>query len=365
MKIVLTGGGTGGHVFPLIAISRKIKDIKNNSEIFYIGPRDLFTKNAFDYENIPIKTIFSGKIRRYFNIHSIFQNIIDIFFKIPIGFFQSVIYLSKIKPDFIFSKGGYGGIPVIFAGNLLKIPIFLHESDSIAGLANKIAGKFAKKIFVSFPIEYVKNLPKEKLIYTGSPIRRGILSGNPISAQKIFHLSEKKPILLILGGSQGSKRINTIIIENLDYLLENFEIIHQTGRIDYKRIVKYKNDNYHIYDFLSEEEIGHALCCADCIISRSGSSSIAEISASEKPSILIPLPESAQNHQVYNAYIYEKSKACIVIEEKDFTKEKLVDSIDRIMNPKKRKDFCKAAKDFAKKDADKIIAKKILEEIND
>ncbi|MFA5080688.1 MAG: undecaprenyldiphospho-muramoylpentapeptide beta-N-acetylglucosaminyltransferase [Candidatus Paceibacterota bacterium] len=365
MKIVLTGGGTGGHIFPLVSISREIKNIKNDSEIFYIGPQDLFTKNAFHHENISIKTIFSGKIRRYFSIASIFQNIIDIFFKIPIGFLQSIIYLSKIKPNLIFSKGGYGGVPVIFAGNLLKIPIFLHESDSIAGFANKITGKFAKKIFVSFPIEYIKNLPKEKLIYTGSPIRKGLLSGNPMSAQKIFRLSGKKPVLLILGGSQGSKRINTIIIENLDYLLENFEIIHQTGRIDYKRIAKYKNDNYHIYDFLSEEAIGHALSCADCIISRSGSSSIAEISASGKPSILIPLPESAQNHQVYNAYIYEKSKACIVIEERDFTKEKLVDSLDKIMDSKKRKDFCKAAKDFAKQDADKIISKKILEEIND
>ncbi|MCK9393436.1 hypothetical protein M0Q03_01380, partial [bacterium] len=213
--------------------------------------------------------------------------------------------------------------------------------------------------------KYIKGLPPKKLIHTGNPIREGILSKNIALTQEIFCLNNKKPILLILGGSQGSKRINTLIIENLDYLLENFEIIHQTGSIDYERIIKYKTRDYHVYDFLSEEEMGYALNCATCVISRSGSSSISEISIAGKPSILIPLPESAQNHQFYNAIIYEKLKACIVIEEKNFTKENFINSLNRITDFKDGITFRTAAKNFDKGNATKIIVEKILEEIND
>lgn len=364
MKIVLTGGGTGGHIFPLISIAREIKNIQTESEIFYIGPKDQFAKDAFNKENIPVKIISSGKIRRYFNFGAISQNIIDIFIKIPLGFLESIVYLQKTKPKFILSKGGYGTIPVVFAGKLLGIPIFLHESDSIAGLANKITGKFAKNIFVSFPIEQIKNLPSGKLIFTGNPIRESILLGNLEDAKKIFNLQGKKPVLLVLGGSQGSMRINNIILENRDYLLEKFEIIHQTGTIDYNRVTKEKNEDYHVYDFLNEEAMANALFCCACIISRAGSSSISEISAIGKPSILIPLPEAAQNHQIHNASIYEKYGACITIKEEDFTKEKLFNALENILKPDNKESFCNAAKNFSKINAAKAIAKKVLEESN-
>jgi len=364
MKIVLTGGGTGGHIFPLISIAREIKNIQTSSEIFYIGPKDPFARGAFNKENIPVKIISSGKIRRYFSFGTIFQNIIDIFIKIPFGFLESLIYLQKIKPESILSKGGYGTIPVVFAGKLLGIPIFLHESDSIAGLANKITGRFARTIFVSFPIEQIKNLPQNKLVFTGNPIRESILSGNLEDAKKIFNLQGIKPILLVLGGSQGSMRINTIILENRDYLLEKFEIIHQTGRIDYNRVIKEKNENYHVYDFLNEEAMANALFCCACIISRAGSGSISEISAVGKPSILIPLPEAAQNHQIHNASIYEKYGACISIKEEDFTKERLFNALENILKPENKESFCNAAKNFSKINAAKTIAKKVLEENN-
>ncbi|MCK9578265.1 undecaprenyldiphospho-muramoylpentapeptide beta-N-acetylglucosaminyltransferase [bacterium] len=358
MKVVLTGGGTGGHIFPLIAVAREFKKNENNLELFYCGPKDSFSREAFESENIVTYILPSGKIRRYFSLGSIFKNIIDIFFKIPFGIIKAWFLLKKIKPDFIFSKGGYGSAPIIIAGKLLSIPIYLHESDSIAGTANKITGMFAKKIFVSFPIEKVKNIPHQKMTFTGNPIRESLTQGNIKDAREKFGLLNVKPILLVLGGSQGSTRINSIIIENLDYLLENFEIIHQTGKVDYKRILKFQRGGYHIYDFLNEKNMADALKCCSLVISRSGSGSIFEISANEKPSILIPLPESAQNHQVYNAKIYEQEGACIVIEENKLTNQLLVSSIRKIINSDS---YITAAKAFSRYNSSQLIVKEILE----
>jgi len=358
MKIILTGGGTGGHIFPLVAIAREIKNIKSDSEIIYLGPKDQFAKKAFEKEDIAIKIIPSGKIRRYFDMGAIFKNIIDMFFNVPHGIIKCLYLLQKIKPDLIVSKGGYGSIPVIIAGKILNIPIYLHESDSIAGITNKITGKFAKKIFVSFPVEKIKNLPKGKLIFAGNPVRESLLNGNAKAAQEFFNLKNTKPILLILGGSQGSKRINTIILENLDYLLEKFEIIHQTGKVDYDRVIRSEKSSYHVYDFLNEQAMANALFCCAFIIGRSGSGSISEISAVGKPSILIPLPEAAQNHQLHNAEIYEQSGACIMIEEKKLTKQALVISIERIMNMANI--FSSSAKKFSKLDSARKIAEDVL-----
>lgn len=362
MKIILTGGGTGGHIFPLISVIREIKKDNPNVDVFYLGPKDDFAKTAFESEKIPVFLIPSGKIRRYFNIKSIIQNFHDIFINIPLGFFKSLGLIKKIKPDLIFSKGGYGSIPIILAGSFMGIPIYLHESDSVAGITNKIAAFFAKKIFVSFPADKVKNLPIQKLVFTGNPIRKTLISGNLEKAKEYFSLECSKPILLVLGGSQGSTRVNTIILENLDYLLEKFEIIHQTGRVDYNRIIGLQKAGYHIYDFLSEEAMANALFCCSLVISRSGSGSISEISANGKPSILIPLPESAQNHQAYNATIYEQSGACIVISEKELTQKLLFDSIEKIMDPSSNASYCKSAKGFSNVDSAKKITEEILKQ---
>jgi UDP-N-acetylglucosamine--N-acetylmuramyl-(pentapeptide) pyrophosphoryl-undecaprenol N-acetylglucosamine transferase len=340
MKAVLTGGGSGGHIFPLISVARELNsELDNTIDFLYVGPKDSFSREAFSKENIPINIISAGKIRRYFSVSSFFQNLFDLLINIPLGFIQSFLLLTDFKPDFIFSKGGYGSVPVVLIGRLLNIPIFLHESDAVPGLANRFIGYFAKRVFISFP-QNDNSFPKEKVVLSGNPIRISMSINDRDKAKKIFGLKDGKPILLILGGSQGSKRINDSIIDNLDYLLEKFEIIHQTGKIDYDRVIKERDkkkgkEGFHVYDFFDENIMASALYCCDCVVSRAGSGSISEISAMGKPAILIPLPEAAQNHQAENARIYEETtKACIIIPEKNLSKENLFNSLQGVLQMK-------------------------------
>lgn len=367
MKAVLTGGGTGGHIFPLVSIMRELKiESKDPIDFLYIGPDDNFSREAFKKEEIAVRNISAGKIRRYFNLSSVANNLADIFLKIPLGFFQAFSILLNYKPKFVVSKGGYGSVPVVATARLLNIPIFLHESDSIPGLANRLIAVFAKKIFISFP-RTGNYFPEQKICLSGNPIRDSITKRTNLELKKVFDVGTAKPLLLVLGGSQGSVRLNNLIIDNRDYLLEKFEIIHQTGKIDYERIKKVKEGSnlsncFHVYDFFDEEKMAIALSFADCVISRAGASSIAEIAAIGVPSILIPLPESAQNHQLQNALTYcEETKSCIVIEEKELSGEKLISSIDSILKMDKKLMGRLAAS--SRKKASSIIAEKILEEI--
>jgi len=327
MKILFTGGGTGGHIFPIVAISREIRKIcpKEKIEFFYIGPRDDFGEILLSQEGIKVKTILAGKIRRYFDFKSFFENLIDIFIKIPLGIFQAFFYLFFLAPDLIFSKGGFGSIPAVLSGKLLGVPIFLHESDAIPGMANRFLARFSLEIFVSFP----KTLyfPEEKMILVGNPIRREILEGSKEEAKEYFKLVGGKPLVLILGGSQGAQRINDKILEILPEILKNFELIHQGGEKNFSQvkeeakvmIVKNFEKYYHLFPFLKEEELKMAYAACDLIVSRAGAGTIFEIAALGKPAILIPLPEAAQDHQLKNAYTFAETGATKVLEEKNFT----------------------------------------------
>ncbi len=370
MKIVFTGGGTGGHVFPIIAISRELRRLESKSklEFYYLGPKDEFGEIFLSQEGIKVKNIFAGKIRRYFSLISFFQNLFDILFKIPLGIFQSFFWLLFKNPDLIFSKGGFGSFPVVFSGWILGIPIFLHESDISPGLANRILSKFALEIFTSFPkTEY---FPLKKIYSVGNPIRTEILKGSKEEAKAIFRITGEKPVVLILGGSQGAQRINEKILEILPQFLNEFEIIHQCGTKNYKEIrmtterllredlKKY----YHLFDFLKEDELKNAYAICDLIVSRAGSGSIFEIAALGKPSILIPLPEAAQDHQLKNAYAFKETGAAIVIEESNLTPRFLLERMKFILqNPKQVEKMSLAAKEFSKPLAGKIIANYILE----
>ncbi len=374
IKIVFTGGGTGGHIFPLIAVIEEIKNLLRNNEklkFWYIGPKNKYFIPLLSEQGIKIKIIFSGKWRRYWEIKAFFQNILDIF-KFLIGFFQSLFLLHSIKPDLIFSKGGYGSLPVVIAGFFKKIPIFLHESDITCGFSNKILAKFSKKIFISF--HETKGLPKEKLIFTGNPIRKVLLKGAEEKKEFSLNLTEEKPILLVLGGSQGAQRINELIFQILPEILNEFEIIHQVGIENFKKFkerisLKLKNSflkrYYHPIGFLNVKELGFCYSKADLIINRAGSGSIFEISAFGKPSILIPLPESAQNHQLENARYYEKRGACVVLEEKEITTPFiLLKKIRELKNdPERLKEMSKKAKEFSQIEAGKKIAEIILKEL--
>jgi UDP-N-acetylglucosamine--N-acetylmuramyl-(pentapeptide) pyrophosphoryl-undecaprenol N-acetylglucosamine transferase len=344
-----------------------LRKISKDFQFFYIGPRDEFAQTFLPHEDVKIKWILTGKLRRYLNLKSIFQNLIDLF-KIPIGFLQSFFYLFFINPDLIFSKGGYGSLPVVVSGWILAIPIFLHESDVIPGLANRIAAKFALEIFVSFPRTLY--FPQDKMIWVGNPIRTELLKGDKEEALAYFKITREKPIILILGGSQGAQRINDKILAILNELLENFEIIHQTGVKNFKEVEleaealvkKELKKYYHPFPFLKEEELRRAYAICDLIIARAGSGTIFEIAALGKPSIIIPLPESAQDHQLANAYSFFESKATIVIEEKNFTPGFFLEKLRYLFSHREElEEMSKAAKDFSRPLAAKVIAHYIFE----
>lgn len=382
MKILFAGGGTAGHLLPIIAIGREIRRIyQDKIQFFYIGPKDEFGEILLSQEGIKVKHVFSGKIRRYFDWKAPFQNLFDVLFKIPIGILQAFFYIFFLAPDVIFSKGGFGSIPAVMAGWLLRVPIFLHESDISPGLANRFLSKFALEVFISFPkTEYFS--PK-KIILVGNPIRREILEGSKPEAQRLFKLSglhppttlpakgwAPKPVILILGGSQGAQRINDKILEILEELLKNFEIIHQCGQKNFKQVKaesraivpKELLPFYHLFPFLKEEELKQAYAASQLVVSRAGSGSIFEIAATGKPSILIPLPEAAQNHQVKNAYAYAKNGAAIVLEEVNFTPHFFLERLKYLVSrPEELEKMQKAAEEFSKPLAAKIIAGYLVE----
>ena len=366
-KIVFTGGGTGGHIFPIIAIKRALVKQKPDYRFFYLGPIDSY-QELLQKEGFIVIPILSGKLRRYLTIEGVFKTFLDLF-KLPIGFLKAFWVLLKIKPNLIFSKGGYGAIPIIFAGSILKIPIFVHEADSIASLSTRISQKFAKKIFISFPKTSGLNVPEDKIICSGNPIRKELLTGSKEVGEKIFQITKEKPVILILGGSQGSQRINNVIIKSLKNLLETFEIIHQVGARNFKDIASYYKfflpkelqKYYHFYGFLNEEQLKHAFKVAHLVISRAGSGAIFEIAANGKASVLIPLQESAQNHQRSNAYQYAQYGAAIVVEEQNFKPNFLIELLKELFSKfSKIKQMEHSAQLFAKPKAADIIAHHII-----
>ena len=366
MKIVFTGGGTGGHIFPILAICREMKKIytKPDLKLYYLGPEDKYGLDLLSQEGIIVKKILTGKLRRYFSL----KNFLD-FFKMPIGFLQAFFWLFFLAPDLIFSKGGYGSFPIALAGNILSIPIFLHESDIRPGLASKIESKWALEIFISF--HETEIFPKDKRVLVGNPIRKEILGGRKEEAKKMFNLKGDKPVILITGGSQGSEKINEIVLEILPELLKDFEIIHQTGENNFKRI-KAESEAllsdetlkkyYHPFPFLKESDLKGSLAVSDLVVARAGSGSIFEIAAANKPAILIPLSHSAQNHQLKNAYAFSESGGGEVMEEKNLTPhfflEKIKYLFERIDILEK---MARNSQEFAQPRAAKIIASYIIE----
>lgn len=367
MKILFAGGGTAGHIFPIIAIVREIKTNYPYAEFefFYIGPKDKFVAGLLSREGIQVRTILAGKLRRYFSL----QNIIDIF-KIPVGVLQAFYHIFVISPDLIFSKGGYGSFPAVLSGHFLLAPIFLHESDVSPGLANRLTSKFALEIFTAFPVEKTEYFPTGKMISVGNPIRKEILMGSREEAKKIFKLTGEKPVILILGGSQGAQRINDGFLLVLPDVLRDFEIIHQTGRLNFQQV---KNEaevvvseelreHYHPLPFLEEQEMAQAYQAADLVVSRAGAGTIFEIAALGKPSILIPLPEAAQNHQVRNAYAFSESGACLVIEENNFGPHFILERLRYLFSdPKILAEMSEKAKEFSRPQAASIIAGYIVD----
>ena len=372
MKILFTGGGTGGHIYPIIAVARELRRIypQKKLKLFYIGPKDKFSDLLLSQEGIKVKTILAGKIRRYFGLKNTLLNIIDILFRIPLGTVQAFWHIFFIAPDIIFSKGGYGSIGTVISGRILQVPVLLHESDISPGLANRFSSRFALEIFTSFSSKNIKYFANQRVILVGNPIRREILEGTPERAKRSFNLVGNKPVILVLGGSQGSQRINETILTVLPKILESFELIHQTGEKNFNKakieseatVSKDSKKYYHPVSSMKESELKEAYGAADLIICRAGSGSIFEIAALRKPCILIPLPEAAQNHQVKNAYAYAKNNAAVVVEEKNLSPHFFLGKVQNLFNyPERLKEMSRQAGIFSKPAAAKVIAKYIVE----
>lgn len=367
MKILFTGGGTGGHIFPIIAIVREIKKLKpENIELLYVGPNNEDADMLLSQEGIEVKIILAGKIRRYINPKAIILNIIDIF-KLFLGIFQAFFWLFVENPDLVFCKGGYGSVPVVISAKILQIPIFSHESDIVPGIANRFSAKSSLEVFTSFPKTQYLN-PK-KIILTGNPIRKELLSGSKEKSKEILKLTREKPILFIYPGSQGAQSINDVILLILPELLAEFEVIHHCGRNNLKQVQaearvvmpKHLEKYYHTFPFLKEHELRETYFSSDIVVSRAGAANIFEIAALGKPSILIPYSLAAQNHQVENAYAYAKNGAAVVMEEVNLKPHFFLEKLKFLISkPKELQKMSKAAKEFAKPRAGEIIADYLL-----
>ena len=359
MRILLTAGGTGGHIQPILAVVSELERIAQEKKIplefLWVGGKEGPEREFAQNKNIPFRGISVGKIRRYFS----WQNIVD-FFKIPRGIIQAFSIVRKFKPDKVFGKGGYVSVPGVLASWLLHRSIIIHESDSIPGLANRFLSHFATKIAISFE-ECERYFPKDKCVLTGNPISSEILEGSKERGFSYFKKSKDKPTMFVTGGSQGARAINEIVKKAMPELLKICQVIHQAGVQSAKFKVQSSKLGYRQYGFLKSKEMADAYAIADLIIARTGSNTLFELAALEKPSILIPLPTSAQNHQLRNARIFEESGAAQVILQKDLTQQVLLKNIKDILdNKEKLEEMSRNVSKLARFDAAKKIAEIII-----
>ena len=368
MKILLTGGGTGGHFYPIIAVTEALYNISKEKrlltpELIFMSDTE-YDKKVVLAEGLKFKKVQAGKIRRYFSL----LNITDTF-KTGTGVLKAIFSVYSDMPDVVFGKGGYASFPALMAAKIFNIPTIIHESDTVPGKVNKWAGKFAQRVAVSFP-EAADHFPKEKTILTGTPVRKNILGGTPEEARELLNLEPDTPIIFVLGGSQGAQKINNVILDSLDRLVKNVQIIHQCGSKNKKEVegrakVILENSQfktrYHLYSYMNDSFLRNSASVANLVISRAGGSAIYEIASWGLPSIIIPLKNSAQNHQAGNAYSYKKAGACEIIEENNLTTNVLLSEISRLLSNKDETQRMKeAARNFAKLDAAQKIAKEII-----
>ena len=317
-RIILTGGGTAGHVTPNIAILPRLKEL--GYDIQYIGSYNGIEKELIEPFGIPYHGISSGKLRRYFSM----KNFSDPF-RVLKGFSEANKLIRDLKPDVIFSKGGFVSVPVVLAGKKNKVPVVIHESDMTPGLANKLSLPSAAKVCCNFP-ETLEHLPADKAVLTGSPIRQELLSGNKIAALDLCGFSADKPVILVIGGSLGSVVVNNAVRLALPELLEQFHVIHLCGKG--KLDASLNNvEGYAQFEYI-KSELRDIFALADVVISRAGANAICELLALRKPNLLIPLSANAsRGDQILNARSFERQGFSVVIEEEELSKELLLESV--------------------------------------
>lgn len=334
-KIVLTGGGTAGHVMPCVALMPKLK--ADGYKAYYIGSKNGIERTIIEKTKIPYYGISSGKLRRYFDM----RNFTDAFRVIKgIGDANSV--LKKIKPDIVFSKGGFVTVPVVIAAKFLKIPVIIHESDLSCGLANKIAIPFADLICVSFP-ETLEHLNGKNAVLTGTPIRKKLFSGEKGRGLEICGFNTQKPVVLVIGGSLGSKRINEVVREALPIMLKSFQVAHICGAGNKDEGLNGLK-GYYQFEYV-DEDMNNLYAAADVAVSRAGANVISELLALNIPALLIPLSKNAsRGDQILNADSFAKQGFAKVLYEEDLTEATLVtEIIDTNINSNDYKEKMKAA----------------------
>lgn len=368
-RVLLVGGGSGGHAYPLLAVAQAIKAEaeKNNTKVeFLMLGSPGFLQEAARESGIRWKRVTAGKLRRYLDPRMTLD-----FIKIPISFVQSFWHLFWFMPDIIFSKGGYDSVAPAIVGWLYMIPVFIHESDSVPGLANRIIAKFAQAVFLGFQSAQ-KYFPKNQTIVVGNPVRTELLSGNKQNALEFFNLKGDKKTILIMGGSQGAKQINDIIIDALVLLVRDYQIIHQSGETQYASLRKEVDkiisegeqeyggsvrENYRLFPFLGTRELALAYALADCVVSRAGAGSLFEIAALGKPAVVIPLAQASRGEQLLNAAEFSKFGAA-VIEGANLTPNILINQIESALN--RYAEIGQRIKTFATPDSASTIASALL-----
>ena len=309
-KIVLTGGGTAGHVTPKLALIPALQ--KNGYEIIYIGSEQGMEKGLIEKVNIPYYGIPTGKIRRYLSAKNV-----TYIFRVVSGVSEATKLIKKLKPDIVFSKGGFVAVPVVLGAKLNKVPVVVHESDMTPGLANRIAMPFAKKVCTTFP-ETLEYIPKGKGVNTGTPIRKELFEGNKQQGLKLCGFTDQKPTIMMMGGSLGSVKINVQLRGALPTLLKDFQLVHICGKGNLDKKLENKK-GYKQFEYLSEQ-LSDIFAMADVVISRAGSNSISELLALKKPNLLIPLSAKAsRGDQILNAESFEKQGFSMVLQEEDMT----------------------------------------------
>lgn len=351
-RIILTGGGTAGHVTPNIALVPRLREL--GYDIQYIGSYDGIEKKLIEEMGIPYHGIASGKLRRYFDL----KNFSDPF-RVAKGFFQAKKLIKKLQPDIVFSKGGFVTVPVVQAAKSHHVPVIIHESDMTPGLANRLAIPAASKVCCNFP-ETIPHLPSGKAVVTGSPIREELRSGNRLAAMKFCNFSAGKPVLLVIGGSLGSVAVNKAIRSILPQLLESFHVIHLCGK---GNVDSELNDipGYVQFEYI-KEELADLFALADIVVSRAGANAICELLELRKPNLLIPLSAAAsRGDQILNAESFRKQGFSEVLQEEEITPKLLLSKIESLYE--NRQTYIAAMETSSASDAIETIVSLIEEQV--
>ena len=341
VRIALTGGGTGGHVSPILAVLEELLRRDASYDAIWIGSKRGIERDASLRQGIPFYSVAVGKLRRYLSLHTIPDAT-----RVPIGVAQSIPILRRFRPDVIFSTGGYVGVPAVVAGRAMKIPAITHEQTAVLGLATRINARFSRSVALSYDsTPHPRTSKGGRVAVTGNPIRSWLRAGETDEAQRIFELEARLPLLYITGGAQGALAINDVVAEALDRLLDVVEIVHQTGPSRFndsfaklsglrERLPACRAARYHPTESVGDE-LAHLYAAADIVLGRSGAGTVAELAALGKPSILVPLPGAVEQRE--NARSLETMGAAIVIDQSELTAERLIREVNDLASFESRR----------------------------